>query len=232
MTNLDDLEFRPEQFSGKARLFPLPNLVMFPHVMQPLHIFEPRYRALLADALAGDRMIAMMMLAPGWESDYDGRPPLLPIGCLTRVAMHQKQEDDCSNVLLLGLRRLRLVRELPPHHLYREAEVEIIEDVVSPAGADGRVALQHSLVKAFRKVLPQLGVADQLEQLLGNNLSLGALTDVVSYAIDLEAALKESLLAEANVDRRATLLLEHLDRVGAGVPSGGLTGFPPQFSLN
>src|ERR1700749_756438 len=96
-----ELEFDAATFSGVVRLFPLPNLVMFPHVMQPLHIFEPRYRELLADALAGDRLIAMTMLAPGWESDYEGRPPLLPVGCLTRVAMHQPQAEERSNVLLL-----------------------------------------------------------------------------------------------------------------------------------
>ncbi len=232
MTDLEDLEFHPERFSGKARLFPLPKLVMFPHVMQPLHIFEPRYRALLADALAGDQLIVMTLLAPGWENDYDGRPPLLPIGCLTRVATHQKQPADRSNVLLLGLRRVRLVRELAPLQPFREAEVEIVEDEYPPAGAAGRVALQHSLVKAFQQVLPQLDVADQLEQLLGNNLPLGALTDVVGYSLDLELMVKESLLAEPDVDRRALTLLEHLNRSSDAAASGGLAGFPPQFSLN
>ena len=53
-------------FAGTARLFPLPNLVLFPHVMQPLHIFEPRYRQMTADALAGDRLIAVVLLKPGW----------------------------------------------------------------------------------------------------------------------------------------------------------------------
>jgi ATP-dependent Lon protease len=232
MTHLEDLDFHPEQFSGRVRLFPLPNLVLFPHVMQPLHIFEPRYRALLADALAGDRLIAMTLLAPGWETDYEGRPPLLPVGCLTRVAMHQKQPDDRSNVLLLGLRRIRLVRELAPVQPFREAEVEIVEDQYSPAGAAARPALQQSLVKAFKRVLPQLDVADQLEQLLGNNLPLGALTDVVGYAIDLDAALKQSLLAEPDVDRRAHTLLDHLNQSAGVAANGGLAGFPPQFSMN
>ena len=71
-------------FAGTARLFPLPNLVLFPHVMQPLHIFEPRYREMTADALATDRLIALALLQPGWEADYDGKPAVYPVACLGR----------------------------------------------------------------------------------------------------------------------------------------------------
>ena len=82
MSTFEDLSFSFEGFSGRVRLFPLPNLVLFPHVMQPLHIFEPRYRHLLEDALADDRLITMAALKPGWETDYEGRPPLYPVACL------------------------------------------------------------------------------------------------------------------------------------------------------
>ncbi len=64
MASFDNLSFSFEDFAGKVRVFPLPNLVLFPHVMQPLHIFEPRYRELLEDALAGDRLITMALLDP------------------------------------------------------------------------------------------------------------------------------------------------------------------------
>ncbi len=62
-------------------LFPLPNVVLFPNVFLPLHIFEPRYREMVADALASDRLIGMVLLKPGWEHEYEGRPPVYPIGC-------------------------------------------------------------------------------------------------------------------------------------------------------
>jgi len=78
----DDLAFSSEEFSGRARLFPLPNLVLFPHVIQPLHIFEPRYVELLRDAIQSDKLIAISLLAPGWEDDYDGRPTIEPVACL------------------------------------------------------------------------------------------------------------------------------------------------------
>jgi len=69
-------------YMGTARLFPLPNLVLFPQVMQPLHIFEPRYRQMTADALAGDRFLALALLKPGWEPSYSGNPDIYPIACL------------------------------------------------------------------------------------------------------------------------------------------------------
>src|SRR5215469_8637081 len=99
MPSFDELSFSVTDFAGTVRLFPLPNLVLFPHVMQPLHIFEPRYRNLLEDALAADRLIAMALLEPGWESDYEGRPPLGTMACLGRVATHHRLPDGTYNLL-------------------------------------------------------------------------------------------------------------------------------------
>jgi Lon protease-like protein len=72
----EPLAFSPDQFSGLARVFPLPNMVMFPHVMQALHIFEPRYLAMFEEAIQDDRLIALGLLAPGWEQQYEERPQL------------------------------------------------------------------------------------------------------------------------------------------------------------
>ena len=82
MGELNDLMVLPDDFSGRVRLFPLPNLVLFPGVMQPLHIFEPRYRAMLEAALASDGLIAMSVLLDGWQQDYEGRPPMSPIASM------------------------------------------------------------------------------------------------------------------------------------------------------
>ncbi len=62
-------------------IFPLDDVMLFPNIPRPLHIFEPRYRAMVADALKGDRIIGMVLLRPGYEADYEGRPPVYPIGC-------------------------------------------------------------------------------------------------------------------------------------------------------
>ena len=92
-------KFDPTEFSGVVRLFPLPNLVLFPHVLQPLHIFEQRYRDLLEDALAEDQMIAMAVLTPGWEQHYEGRPPVKKVACLGRVATHVRLADGRGSSL-------------------------------------------------------------------------------------------------------------------------------------
>src|SRR3954447_25834770 len=105
MSAPEELYFQPENFSGKVRLFPLPNLVLFPHVLQPLHIFEPRYRQMTRDALAGDRLLGMALLRPGWEGDYQGRPAIEPVVCLCKITKDQALDDGCFNLLVRGLAR-------------------------------------------------------------------------------------------------------------------------------
>src|SRR6476620_3672795 len=107
-----------------VRLFPLPNLVMFPHVVQPLHIFEPRSCDLLEDALAGDRLIAMVLLEPGWERDYEGQPAVAPVACVGKVVAHERMPTGRHNILLRGLKRAAIQRELPATSAFRRADVE------------------------------------------------------------------------------------------------------------
>lgn len=234
MSDLENLSLELDDFSGVVRLFPLPNLVMFPTVMQPLHIFEQRYREMLAEALDSDRLIAMALLAPGWEQEYEGRPPLSPVACLGRVATAQRLADGTSNLLLLGLRRVGIIRELPPKKLFREAQVELLDDIYPACGAASRPGLQRRLVQSFEKLLPHLAEAqEQLDQLLGNNVPLGMLTDILSYTLDLGLPLKERLLCQRDVDQRAATLLEYLKRASQDTSQHSPhVGFPPQFSAN
>src|SRR5580765_5601669 len=97
--------------TSAVRLFPLPSLVMFPHVIQPLHVFEPRYCDLLEDALSTDRTIAMVMLQAGWERDYDGRPPIATIACASKIVAHERLPTGRHNILLRGLRRVAIRQE-------------------------------------------------------------------------------------------------------------------------
>ena len=92
-------------------LFPLPNVVLFPNVFLPLHIFEPRYREMVADAIAGDRLIGMVLLRPGWEHDYEGRPPVFPIGCSGVITHVERLADGRYNIILRGLERFRILEE-------------------------------------------------------------------------------------------------------------------------
>src|SRR3954469_16142837 len=104
-------EDAPRDFSGTARLFPLPNLVLFPHVTQGLHIFEPRYRQMTADALDGDGLIALVLLNEEAE-DETVRPEIAPVACLGRIIWHEKLYDGRYNLRLHGVSRARIVEEL------------------------------------------------------------------------------------------------------------------------
>src|SRR5262247_3902945 len=106
-------------------LFPLPNAVLFPNVFLPLHIFEPRYREMTADAIAADRMIGMVLLRPGWERDYEGRPAVYPIGCSSLITHCEHLDDGRYNIVLRGLDRFRIVEE-DHSRPYRRALIETV----------------------------------------------------------------------------------------------------------
>lgn len=229
----DDLTFVPEDFSGRARLFPLPNLVLFPHVIQPLHVFEPRYVEMFLDAVEDDRLIAMSLLQSGWESNYEGRPPIAPVACLGRVITWQAQGSSRYNLLLLGMRRVKIVRELPPNRAFREAEVELLADCYPAETETLRVGLHTKLLDTFQRLMPNLKDANELfSQLSLENVTLGTLTDVISYALDLGLPLKQKLLSESCVDRRATMLISHLGQSPCEPTAASLSQFPPSFSQN
>jgi ATP-dependent Lon protease len=236
--NVEDLTFDETRFTGAVRLFPLPDLVMFPHVMQPLHIFEPRYREMLNEALDSDGLIAMSVLAPGWEQNYEGRPGLLPHVCLGKVITHQRLDDGTYNLLLLGMRRARILCETPPERAFREAEVELLDDVYHPDGEAERPEIQAELTERFQEALPLAknhANAGALGELLAAEAPLGVLTDLVSFALPLPTPLKIKLLAECDVDRRAQLLLEALanpSTAPSALADEPSRRFPPRFSRN
>lgn len=224
----------PEDFAGVVRLFPLPNFVLFPQVAQPLHVFEPRYRELTEDALAGDQLIAMASLQPGWEADYEGRPAIFPVITVSKIMAHSRLEDGRYNLLLRGLRRAAVVREYPPEHSFRIAEVALLDDVYPAGGAIRRAQVQRDLLYTFQQLVPDSPVAqEQFEQLLSQQLPLGVLADIVSHMLPLDFEFKRLLLAEWNVDIRAEQLLERLKvLVDQPIQERGDSPFPPSFSDN
>ncbi len=234
----------PDNFDGRVRLFPLPGLVLFPHVLQPLHIFEPRYCDMLEDALANDRLITMATLAEGWEANYAGRPSLETPVCVGRVLMHARAEEG-HNILLLGLRRGMIEREFEPHHSFRTAQVRVIDDFYEPGQDARRDQLKHDLLDRFQKFVTQVPlVRENLKQLADQLLPLGPVTDLAAFATPLSIADKLRLLADGDVDRRAQTLIQALEesvQTGSAeslmdqlkrVPRGSSGEFPPPFSLN
>jgi Lon protease-like protein len=223
-----------DDFTGLARLFPLPNLVLFPRVAQPLHIFEPRYRQMLADALEADRLIAMALLRPGWEAEYEQKPPIYPVVCLGRVHHEQRLPDGRYNLLLQGLGRARILEEVITDLLYRIVRVELLED--EPVPLEMREQALHQ--QLAQKVAPFFSVnaqaEEQVQKLLHSDLPLGALCDIFSFALPLPLELKQQLLAEVRVEERVRLLLANL---GSPKPpekkaQPSQSRFPPEFSSN
>lgn len=224
-----------EHFSGTVRLFPLPNVVLFPQVVQPLHIFEPRYRQLTVDALADDRLIAPVLLRPGWDADYDGRPAVQPVLCVGRIVAEQRLPDGRFNLLLRGLSRARIVEELSIDKLYRSARVELQAEGALPP-ADNVRWLRDRIGAAVRPWFADDGPAlRQLEKLVQNpELSLGVLCDLLGFAAPLMIEAKQQLLEATDIEERAQLLLQFL-QVGQQPPSGksgAKPKFPPDFSNN
>jgi Lon protease-like protein len=220
-------------FAGTARLFPLPNLVLFPHVMQPLHIFEPRYQQMTGDALATDRLIALVLLQGGWETTYDGAPPIHDVACLGKIVAENRLEDGRFNILLRGLCRIRIDHEMPQAKLYRLARVELLEDVFLAQPLTVR-KLRKQLVRKVPAWFPAKGkVLDEFRKLLRGDLPLGTLCDIVAFALPLDIPFKQQLLEELDVEKRAGRLLDYLE---THVPPQAAElvdrKFPPEFSVN
>jgi uncharacterized protein len=110
-------------------IFPLPNAVLFPNVFLPLHIFESRYREMVADALQGDRIIGMVLLQPGFESNYEGRPAIYPVGCAGVISHSEQLPDGRYNIVLRGIEKFR-VRDEDRSKPYRLAHIEAVSETV------------------------------------------------------------------------------------------------------
>jgi Lon protease-like protein len=232
MTEFTNGEQLPADFTGVVRLFPLPNLVMFPHVVQPLHVFEPRYISMVEEALAGDQLLAMALFQPGWESQYNERPAIHPVVCVGRVISHNLLDNGKYSLLLQGLKRAAIVREKPPADPFRVADVAILEDLYPAGGGACRSRLRNELIESFETLFPESPAgAEQIDQVQSEQLSLGAIVDIVAYSLELDLSSKQRLLAEWNVDLRAVMLLEQLRMLARGEQPAAVK-FPPGFSNN
>lgn len=180
-------------------LFPLPNLVFFPHTRLPLHIFEPRYRQLVADALAGEQRFGIVLLQPGWENDYYGNPPIHDYGTLAVIEQSMQLSDGRYNLLVNGLVRFRIV-EMVASKPYRVARV-----VAQPEA-------QGDLMKSWvqREWLADLSKR-YLEFLPGDaevpeiaSATLEALTNALIMSLSFDSQEKQSMLETSDLLQRAT----------------------------
>ena len=130
--------------------------MLFPNVFLPLHIFEPRYRQMVDDALSGDRIIGMVLLRPGWEGDYEGRPPVYPIGCAGVITHAERLADGRFNIVLRGMEKFRIAeRRGRRQPLYRVAQVDSIVESRSRRRMPMRAAMRERARRLEALLVPQ-----------------------------------------------------------------------------
>ncbi len=186
-------------------LFPLPNVVLFPNVFLPLHIFEPRYREMIGDALESDRMIGMVLLRPGWDRDYQGNPPVYPIGCSGVITHVERQADGRYNIVLRGVERFRIVDE--DHGLsYRRATVMPIPEAALAATDRDAIRSHRSKLEALLAPAVEQGAARMPAAMSDEDL-----INALSQYLDLEPLEKQALLEQRCLRSRAESLVELLE---------------------
>jgi len=202
-------------------LFPLPNVVLFPNVFLPLHIFEPRYREMISDAVASDRMIGMVLLRPGWERDYEGRPAVYTVGCSGVLTHVERMADGRYNLVLRGLERFRIVDE-NHERSYRRASIEPLPEQRLSADDDAAIRSQRSKLESM--------LSPAVERAGGDYRTPSAMSDedlvnALAQYLDLEALEKQALLEQPCLRTRAAALVELLEMKIMMARTPGLSNF-------
>ena len=186
-------------------LFPLPETTLFPGVSRPLQIYEPRYREMIADALKGNRIIGMVRLRPGFEKDYEGRPPIYAVGCAGRIVQYEQLPDGRYLVLLQGLTAFRVVSE-NQRKPYRLGRVEAVPDRIDEQERLPLSALRNRLAALLLKVLP-FGVEPPAPSLEDDEF-----VNVVAQNLPMSEDDRQDLLERSSVLARARALVDGLDK--------------------
>ena len=192
-------------------LFPLPSTVFYPGTPLPLHIFEPWYRQMTADALEGERKIGMVLLKPDWEAAYFDRPEIFPMGCVGSIEKEIRHPDGKYNFTLVGLRRFRILREVDGK-LYRCAEIDLLEEQNEQEIGEKPNVTRDGLIERYREFTSLIPKNNSLKEEpdwnLGNLLS--QFVDRFAYRLDLSLEQKQTFLEEQDVLRRAEFLHDFL----------------------
>ena len=188
-------------------LFPLPTTVFYPNTSLPLHIFEPRYRSMVSDALNGKGEIGMILLRPGWENNYQGTPEIMEIGCLGTIRRHSELPEGKYNILLSGLYRFRILNEIKGK-VYRQAEVEVLKEINNKDLTSTSSPAKEKLIRAMRLYLKKLPDGTKIEQALDmeNCSKLGEFVDKLTHHFDLPTSKMQEFLEQQDVQKRADSL--------------------------
>ena len=187
-------------------IFPLPNVVLFPNVFLPLHIFEPRYRAMVNDALAGDRIIGMALLQPGYEVDYEGRPPVFAVGCAGVITHSETLPDGRSNIVLRGLEKFRIEEE-DQSKPYRLAKVAVLPEDVPQADRTALRQKRQRLEAVLAAAIERSGSEPRFPPAVPDE----DLVNALAQYIELDPIERQALLERDGVLARCHGLIELLE---------------------
>lgn len=188
-------------------LFPLPNVVFFPKTFLPLHIFEPRYRAMVRDASAGDQLIGMVLLKDRWERDDEEAPPTQTVGCMGKIVALDPLEDGRYNLILFGLRRFAIESEVLVKP-YREAQVR------GEAGAQWHTIneeLKEKLTETFQRIARLHALSQELAQLMQIADDPEVLVNLLSSDLPFTTVEKQFLLESSSLEQQARRLLDLIE---------------------
>ena len=200
-------------------VFPLPDVVLFPGVFLPLHIFELRYREMVKDCLAEDRLIGISLLRPGWDRDTQGSPAIFPVGCVGLISHIEELSDGRYNLVLRGVEKFRVVREEEPARAYRRASVDYVEERMTAADREAVRRQRHHLERLLT------AVADTPDQPFPSTLSDEEVINALAQYLDLEPIERQALLEQDGIVRRCGALIELLEMkemAGSHAPDRGL----------
>ena len=204
-------------------IFPLPNVVFFPHTLLPLHIFEPRYRQMLADCLAGDRRLAVVLLRPGWEAEYTGRPAVYSVAGAGEIIASERLPDGRSNILLKGLGRIMIEGEVPSPKPYRIARASWLDEVYPSGGEDeleSQVDHLRRLCGDLLGALPEPVPA--FLEILTQRDSPSVFVDRVSSLVVPEPEERQRLLELSDVQQRIAEVIAVLETLVGRIKQGSL----------
>ena len=192
----------------RLSVFPLPGALLFPGMHLPLHIFEPRYRAMVSDAMARDRRIGMIQPRRMAARDPD-KPPLFDLGCVGRIAEVEAMEDGRYNLILEGMSLFRVVRELEVTTKFRQVEAELL-----PPREDEQLALamRSSLELESRRFAAAQGYQVDWESVA--RLDDTAFVNGIAQIAPFDAAAKQALLEAPSLGERAELIVQLLQFFG------------------
>jgi uncharacterized protein len=198
--------------TGRLKVFPLPSAVLLPGGMMPLHIFEPRYKAMLKDAMESDSVFAMAQVVPGQEAQLAGRPDLDPMLCAGVISVHEHLNDGRENLLLVGVCRARIIQEWPQTHPYREVLAEALPD--APYDGEEESALRTAIFELMARVPNEVG--QRIAQVTTGARG-GALADILVGSLVSDPERRFEILSQLDVPSRLSAvtgeLMELISRI-------------------